>query len=200
MSLQRNKFVASPLTIAEVLEGAGAKPLFPLDKMVEYFGIVNYATNERVLNNLKELIAASPADMLYLVVTSAGGPSGTAMSFYDMVRLVLRPTLTTIGSGDVDSSGLLIFLTGEKRFVTRHTTALLHNGGRVFENNKRVTAGELEAMIHEDRLKDAQYAAIVADRSRGKLKFEEVLAMMEKNTMLTSEDFVRLGLADAVLS
>jgi ATP-dependent protease ClpP protease subunit len=197
--MQRNKSIASPLSISEVLEGAGAKPLFPLEKMVEYFGVVNYATNERVLNNLKLLIQINPLDALYLIVTSAGGPSGTAMSFYDSVRFVLRPILTTIGSGDVDSSAMLIFLTGEKRYVTKHTTALLHRGGRVFENNKRVTSGELAAMMHEDMLKDEQYAGIVAERSRGCLTKERVLELMDANTTLLPKDFITFGLADIIL-
>ncbi len=199
MAIQRNKFVASPLTISEVLEGAGAKPLFPLERMVEYFGVINYATNERVLNNIKELVRAFPADTLYMMVTSAGGPSGTAMSFYDAVRFVVRPILTTVGSGDVDSSALLIFLTGERRYVTKHTTALLHRAGRVFDGGKRVTVGELESMMREDTLKDEQYASIVAERSHGKLTPQEVLLLMNANTTLQPADFVRYGLADSVI-
>lgn len=199
MSLQRNRSVASPLTIAEVLEGAGAKPLFPLDKMIEYFGCVNYATNERVLGNLKELIRAFPSEMLYLVVTSAGGPSGTAMSFYDTVRHVLRPSLATIGSGDVDSSGMLIFLTGEKRYVTRHTSALLHRAGRVFDGAKRITSLEIASMAREDSLKDEQYASILAERSRGKLTKQQALKLMDENVTLTPEDFIAFGLADSII-
>lgn len=199
MAIQRNKSIASPLTVTEVLEGATAKPLFPLDRMVEYFGVVNYATNERVLGGIKHLIAKSPAEVLYLVITSAGGPSGTAMSFYDTVRSVLRPSIATIGSGDVDSSALLIFLTGEKRYVTKHTTALLHRAGRVFDNIKRVTSSELAAMMHEDCLKDEQYAAIVAERSRGCLTPEKVLQLMDANTTLLPADFVTFGLADTIL-
>jgi ATP-dependent protease ClpP protease subunit len=199
VSTQRNKFVASPLTITEVLEGASAKPLFPIDRMVEYFGVVNYATNERVLNNIKELIRAFPSDTLYMMVTSAGGPSGTAMSFYDAVRHIVRPSLATIGSGDVDSSGLIIFLTGERRYVTRHTTALLHLAGRVFDSGKRMTAVEMEAVLREDRIKDEQYASIVAERSNGRLTKEKVLTLMQNNTTLLPEDFVRFGLADSVI-
>ena len=199
MSTQRNKFVASPLTITEVLEGASAKPLFPIERMVEYFGVVNYATNERVLNNIKELLRAFPADLLYMMVTSAGGPSGTAMSFYDVLRHIVRPNLATIGSGDVDSSGLIVFLTGERRYVTRHTTALLHPAGRIFDSSKRMTASEMDAVLREDRIKDDQYASIVAERSNGLLNKQKVLALMQANTMLLPEDFVRYGLADSII-
>jgi ATP-dependent protease ClpP protease subunit len=191
--------VSSPLSISEVLEGASTRPLFPIERTVEYLGVVNYATSERVLHNIKSLIKKSPTDQLYLIITSAGGPSGTAMSFYDTVRYVLRPNLTTIGSGDVDSSAMLLFLTGERRYVTAHTTALLHRAGRVFDNNKRVTSSELASMMREDLLKDEQYAAIVSERTLGRLSPNQVLELMDANTTLTPKDFVQYGLADSIL-
>lgn len=170
-----------------------------MDRLLEYFGCVNYATNERVLVGIKALVRKAPQEPVYLVITSAGGPSGSAMGFYDIVRDVIKPKLVTVGAGDVDSSGLIIFLTGDKRFVTTHTTALLHRGGRVFNDDKRITAEEMRSMLREDMLKDDQYAAIVAERSKGKLTKDEVLRMMERSTTLTPQDFVRLGLADAIL-
>jgi ATP-dependent protease ClpP protease subunit len=196
---QHDNLITSPYSITDVLEGAGSRPLFPLERMAEYFGIVNYATNERVLCDLKQLIKKFPSDSLYLTVTSAGGPSGTAMSFYDTVRSVLRPNLVTIGSGDVDSSGLIIFLTGERRFVTKHTTGLLHRAGRVFEGGKWHTGAHLASMANEDTLKDEQYASIVVERSRGLLTLAKVLALMDANTTLTPQDFISYALADGIL-
>ncbi len=191
--------ISSPLSITDVLEGASTRPLFPVERTVEYLGVVNYATNERVLHTIKSLLKKSPAESLYLIVTSAGGPSGTAMSFYDTVHYIMRPNLTTIGSGDVDSSAMLIFLTGERRYVTAHTTALLHRAGRVFDSNKRVTSNELQAMVREDMLKDEQYAAIVSERSLGRLSPADVLALMDAETTLTPLDFIKYGLADSIL-
>lgn len=173
-------------------------PAFSAKELVEYYGVVNYATTERVLAAVKSLAAKglSPA----LLVTSAGGPSGTAMSFYDAIRSVLRLSITTIGSGDVDSSGLLIFLSGTRRFVTPHTTSLLHPAGRVFEGGRRLTALELSAMVHEDSLKDRHYAEIVALHSGGVLSPDAVLSLMHEHTILTADDFVRYGLAERVLA
>ncbi len=198
-TLNAPDLISSPLSISEVLEGAGARPLFPIERTVEYLGVVNYATNERVLHSLKSLLKKFPTDSLYLIVTSAGGPSGTAMSFYDTVRYIMRPSLTTIGSGDVDSSAMLLFLTGDRRYVTAHTTALLHRAGRVFENDKRVTSNELAAMMREDLLKDEQYASIVSERTFGRLTPAQVLALMDAETTLTPKDFVAYGLADSIL-
>jgi ATP-dependent protease ClpP protease subunit len=139
------------------------------------------------------------AEPISMIVTSTGGPSGTAMSFYDTIRYVVRPPLITIGSGDVDSSGILIFLSGDKRYVTPNTTLLLHLAGRIFDGGTRFTAPEMEAMVREDRLKDYQYASIVADRSAGILTAEAVLRMMEQTTILTPHELVAFGLAHSIL-
>lgn len=201
MSSEQNHdkhLISSPFSVSEVLEGAGARPLFPIDRMVEYFGCVNYATNERVINQIKKLCQAS-AERVYMVVTSAGGPSGSAMSFFDTLTGLLRANLTTIGSGDVDSSGMVVFLTGEKRYVTKHTTGLLHPAGRVFESTKRLTALEMSAMLAEDMLKDEQYAEVLSSRSRGKISKEQVIELMQAHTTLKPEDFIRYGFADSVI-
>lgn len=165
--------------------------------LLHYLGVVNYATNERVLGDIKRLMS-QVADIT-LMVTSAGGPSGTAMSFYDTVRSVLRVPLTTIGSGDVDSSGMIIFCSGTRRWVTPHTTALLHPAGRHFSDTARYTAVELRAMVDEDEQKDALYARILAANSQGRLGEADVRALMRSHTVLHTEDLVRLGFAEMII-
>ncbi len=178
---------------------APTSPLtFPPQDIVEYFGRVSYAANERVLQEIKEHMTERPNKELTLVVTSSGGPTGTAMSFYDTVRSILRVNLTTIASGDVDSSGIIIFLSGKKRYVTTHTTLLLHMAGRTFDSDKRFTEEELGAMIVEDKLKDLHYASIVAAHTHS-LTVEKVLHLMKANTVLTPEQLVELGLALKIL-
>ncbi len=168
-------------------------------RTLRYIGGVSRATTERVLKDMGRLIDESPEETIMLVVTSNGGPTGSAMNFFDTVRYVLAPRLIAIGSGDVDSSGVIIFLSGEERYVTARTTLLLHSAGRVF-GNQRYTTREMESMLAEDRLKDTQYAQIVAERSRGRLTREDVLELMQHNTVLSPADAVRYGLADAVLA
>jgi ATP-dependent protease ClpP protease subunit len=179
-----------------------ALPLFvhQTARWTQYFGMVNYATTERVIEEIGQFMNDDPYSEIFLSVTSAGGPTGTAMSFYDHIRYVLRPSLTTIGAGDVDSSGVIIFLSGEKRYLAQHTTLLLHRAGRVFEIDKRITASELEAMYREDTLKDMHYASVVAENSGGKLNTQDVLELMDGNTILTPADAVAFGICDGILT
>jgi ATP-dependent protease ClpP protease subunit len=166
---------------------------------VDYLGQVNYANNEKTLTSIREIMHTDPNREMFMTVTSPGGPTGTAMSFFDHVQDVLKPNISTIASGDVDSSGIIIFLSGNRRFVTKHTTALFHLAGRTFTPNTRFTAGEIEAMFREDKLKDEHYADVVASKSGGKLNKEDVLRLMEENTIFGPEDFILYGLAEAIL-
>lgn len=176
------------------------EPTIDIARSIEYFGVVNYATSERVLEEIKELMKSDPHAPIYLSVTSTGGPSGTAMSFYDHIREVLRPNLITIGSGDVDSSGVILLMAGKTRYTTRNTTLLLHPAGRMFEEGKRYTALEHDAMLREDKLKDYQYASIIAENSGGRLTPEKVQELMERHTILTPTDLLSYGLIDRVLA
>ena len=174
-------------------------PLFDPARSLEYFGVVNYATSERVIEEIRAHYLEDPDRSIYLTITSAGGPTGTAMSFHDHMRYVLKPKLVTIGSGDVDSSGIILLLSGQTRYVTRNTTLLFHLAGRKFDGNQRYTAQEISAMLREDRLKDFQYASVVADASSKGLAPEKVLELMERQTILTPTDLVTYGLVDGII-
>lgn len=186
-------------TVARFGRHAPLPPNFAKERMVEYLGMVNYATSERVIEEIRDLVHKDPEQEITMLVTSAGGPSGTAMGFYDTLRSVIKPKLTTIGAGDVDSSGVVIFLTGSRRYVTKNTTVLLHPAGGCFESGKRYTANDVDAVLREYRLKDFQYASIVAEHSKGRLSSKQVLDMMDKNTILTPLELVTYGLADGIL-
>lgn len=170
------------------------------ERSVEWFGGVSYLNLEKVIGRIKEFIISDSNGEIQLTVNSFGGVTGIGMSFYDSVKSVLKPKLTTIGSGDVDSSGIIVFLAGEKRYLTKNTTMLLHLGGRTLESEKRFSTADLEDILKEDKLKDYQYACVVSDATEGRCTPEKVLELMRHNTILTAEEAVNLGLAHQVLA
>lgn len=171
----------------------------PPRRSLEYLGSVSHCTNQKLFADIKERLIEDPHEELFLTVTSAGGPTGIAMCFFETVRHVLQPSITTIGIGDVDSSGIIIFLSGKKRLISRNTTLLLHLAGRYFDPATRFTAEEIDAMVQEDRLKDMQYATLIAECCP-LLTPPEVLTMMKKNTVLSPQEALSLGLAHGFLS
>lgn len=173
--------------------------IYSNDRTVHWTGSVTSEAVEKATSSIEKILKKSQTAPINLIVTSPGGTSGTAMSFYDTMKLVYRPTLYTIGSGDVDSAGIIIFLTGSRRFLSPNTTLLLHLAGRTFPAGKRVTTVEMEAMLKEDKLKDFQYASIVSEQSNGRLSAQDVLDLMANNTVLTPTEAVDYGLAHGIL-
>jgi ATP-dependent protease ClpP protease subunit len=186
---------------AAVHKKAGQKTAFISNpaRTIEWFGGVNYDNLEKALKKIKDLLTESSTEEVHLLVNSYGGATGIGMSFYDAMNGWLKTNLVTIGSGDVDSSGVIIFLSGKKRYLTKNTTILLHLAGRTFEKDKRFSSADLEAMLKEDKLKDYQYACVVSDATGGRYSPEKILDMMAGNTILTAEEAVKMGLADKVL-
>ncbi|HCC05712.1 TPA: hypothetical protein DEP58_05455 [Patescibacteria group bacterium] len=171
--------------------------LAPSSHILEYLGNVSYETNQLLFNEFKKRMKDAVDQEIVLTVSSSGGPTGIGMNFYDMVRYILRPNLTTVGSGDVDSSGVIIFLSGIRQYVTQNTTMLLHMAGRSFDPDVRYTTAEMEAMYKEDMMKNQQYAEVVAKHSI--LTTDDVLSLMKKNTVLGPQDIVEIGLAQAII-
>lgn len=172
---------------------------FLAHRTVHWTGPVSNGSCLDAIDEIKGLLDTDPNKEVNLVVTSPGGPTGIAMSFYDAMRTIYRPHLRTIGSGDVDSSGIIVFLSGKERYVTSNTTMLLHMAGRSFDHNKRYTVADMEAMVKEDKLKDFQYASLIASNSNGRLTTQKALEMMATNTILTSYEAAEYGIAHHVL-
>ncbi len=169
------------------------------ERTLEWFGGVNYDNLQKTLKTIKELLIEDPKKEIHLLVNSYGGATGIGMSFFDAINGWLNANLVTIGSGDVDSSGVIIFLAGKKRYMTKNTTILFHLAGRTFDKDKRFSSADLEAMLKEDKLKDYQYACVVSDATGGKYSTKRILDMMAKNTILTADEAVKMGLAHKVI-
>lgn len=167
--------------------------------IIEWLGGVSYENLQKILTQVKEHMVENAEEELTMLVNSYGGTTGIGMSFYDAVHSWLKPRLTTIGSGDVDSSGIIVFLAGEKRYLTKNTTLLFHLAGRTFGMEKRFSTLDLENILKEDKLKDYQYACVVSDATLGKFSPEKILELMTHNTVLTAEEAVNMGLAHKVL-
>ena len=169
------------------------------ERTIEWLGGVNYENLEKILSSIKAFLENDQNDEIHLMVNSYGGATGVGMSFYDAVKSWMRPKLVTIGSGDVDSSGIIVFLAGEKRYLTKNTTLLFHLAGRTFTEGKRYSTADMENMLKEDRLKDYQYACVVSDATNGRSSPEKILELLAHNTVFTSEEAVSMGLAHKVL-
>ncbi len=165
-----------------------------LNRVVPWFGPVNTENMAKVTAELVKLHKEDREARITLAMTSAGGWSSIGFSFYDLIRGMKLP-LDTIGSGFVDSMGVIIFLAGEQRFVTPHTNMLIHEARRYFQDKETVTRRDARANQEESDLYQSFYSGIVQERTGGRIVPAKLEEMMLHNTVLNPDQMIELGIA-----
>ncbi len=169
------------------------------ERILSWFGGVTYENLEKTIEGIKKLLSQNTEQEVCLLINSYGGVTGIAMSFFDFVNSLFNLKLVTVGSGDVDSSGIIVFLAGRERILTKNTTMLLHLAGRTFDQSKRFSTADMENMLKEDKLKDYQYASLLAEATGDKYSTEHILGLMAQSTILTAEEALHMGLAHRII-
>jgi len=92
--------------------------------------------SEEVLNISKEILRINKEDKdipveerkpIKLLIYSYGGDGSACFSLLDVIALSKTPVYT-INMGASMSAGLILLLSGHKRFCLKHSTALIHSG------------------------------------------------------------------------
>ena len=169
-----------------------------LNRTVGWIGSVDEENFKKVSGDIGRLMKKSKKKPIYLIVNSGGGSTAAGFGFYDMMML-FKPNLVTIGTGDVSSIAIIVWLAGKKRFLTKHCSLFFHEIGRTFKGSSRYDTTEIRS-VHENLTTDENfYAAIVAASSRGRLSKKQVIELLQKEKTLLPEEVRALGLAHAIV-
>ena len=165
-----------------------------LNRIVPWFGAVNTENMSKVMAELVKLNKEDRDARITLFVMTAGGSSAIGFGFYDVVRGMNLP-IDTVGSGFVDSMGVIIFLVGKHRLVTPHTSMLIHEGRRYFSEKETITRRDSLAYQEESELYKGFYEGIVEENTDGRIAPTQLEDMMLHNTVLNPDRMIELGLA-----
>lgn len=149
---------------------------------------VNVNTTETLISAMSQCANAGVAEVVLMLATP-GGDVMNGINLYNSLR-AMPFKLTTHNVGNVDSIGNVIFLAGEDRFASPHSTFMFHGVGldthgpmrfelkllresldgltahqrrvgAIIEERSDLTAGQVNDLFLETRTKDADYAASV---------------------------------------
>jgi ATP-dependent protease ClpP protease subunit len=165
-------------------------------RIVTWIGPVGDEKTSNVFDAILALFTNNKSEPVYLVICSNGGFVSGAMAFFDLIASVPKLNLITVGSGEVSSSGLIIWLSGSKRHITAHTTVLLHELSQNISPGY-TTKSDAECMAKQLCHANANFADIVTKRSH--IGNRKVLSMMSENTILSPAETVKLGLAHKII-
>jgi ATP-dependent protease ClpP protease subunit len=133
-----------------------------------------------------------------LIINSGGGNVEPAMAFYDLIRHTSKKGLETVAAGEIASSAVILFCSGQKRLIGENAYVYLHNIRMSFGNtkptDKDIKDGEarVATLVH-------LYARIISETTQGRLSVEDVRRMMDAGTVLTAGEAVQCGLATDIL-
>lgn len=147
-----------------------------------------------VVAQLLHLAASQPERDIELYVNSPGGSFTAMLAIYDTMRFI-APDVATLCVGQAASSAAILLAAGApgKRAVLEHARVLLHQPhaelGRGSMSDLALEAAELVRVRAE--------AERLLARHTGRAE-EQVRADTDRALVLTGEDAVRYGIADAV--
>jgi ATP-dependent protease ClpP protease subunit len=159
---------------------------------VYIFGHIDEVSSQQAIEELVKFEKEGLQIEVYINTT--GGDPFSALAVHDYMRN-LSSYVITIAIGHVDSAGLMIFLAGDERWITKNASIMLHRG-RVH--------GVTE--LHEDTAsriaKDIKFvedkeAHMVADAT--KLSVKEVRAFVASGKRFDAKEAVKCGLAHKVI-
>lgn len=143
---------------------------------------------------MEQLIAASlNKEMpLRILINSPGGDIDAALSFYNSAKRT-KPDLKSIGLGTISSAAMMVFCSAEKRVISKNGYIVLHS----ISTEGNGLSSDVQKKMND--FLSSKYADIIASSTGGKLKTEQVLDMMKKNTFISGEEAFKLGIATELL-
>lgn len=145
------------------------EPPAPTRTYVSFSAEINPSTTESLIAIMAQQ-AIQRIDEVYLLISSPGGAVMNGMNLYNVLR-AMPFRLITHNVGNVDSIGNAVFLAGEIRYASPHSTFMFHGVGFDLPQGARLE----EALLRE------RLDGILADQKR-------IASIMEERTSLTTND------------
>ncbi len=166
-----------------------------LKRIVRWIGPIDDKQAAETMNKMAELPPSK--EPIGFFRCSCGGLAGVGLAFYDYVRS-LRLNLETIAVGDVSSAAILVWLAGEPRFVTPHTTMLAHPVRLSMKDVGAIEVEETGALRERGALWSKSVMDIMTANSHGQLDRKRISSIVRRRKVFTPQELVDLKLADKI--
>lgn len=121
----------------------------------------------------------------------------SGFAFYDYVRSIKKIHLTSVGLGEIKSMGVIVFLTGTRRWITPKTLFIFHQGFQPYKGSPNISLHELRNDLETLEREERYYASIVAEAT-GRTP-DETIQWSEEGRVFTAEKAVKFGLAHKIV-
>ncbi len=129
-----------------------------------------------------------------LLISTLGGSVFYGLTAYNYLKGI-PATVITHNIGSVDSIGVVIYCSGERRYSVPNARFLLHGVKASFQN-ERLTEAELEERLKAMRLDAENIARVIAETTGNPMR--EVLRLMKVSTTMNAREAKLFGLVHEV--
>jgi ATP-dependent protease ClpP protease subunit len=135
---------------------------------------------------------------LRMMISSGGGNVVAAFGAYNELK-GMPIEIHTINTGATDSSALMIFMAGKKRYATPKSAFLFHQMTWTFQSKDDLPLSVLADAARWLKVYQDMMAETIADGTAGKLTKERVTEMMMAGTTLTPQEARECGLVHDIV-
>lgn len=166
------------------------------DRIIMLSGEVNDVTANLVVAQLLFLESEDPDKDIYLYINSPGGSITSGMAIYDTMQYI-KCDVSTICIGMAASMGAFLLSSGApgKRFALPNSEIMIHQPLGGFQGQ----ATDID--IHAKRILKIKETLTrkMAESTNGKVDYETMVQMCERDNFLSADEALNIGLIDEVI-
>jgi len=165
------------------------------ERVVFLVGGVNEVTANLIVAQLLFLESENPDKDIFFYINSPGGSVSAGLAIYDTMQFI-KPDVSTLCVGQAASMGALLLAAGEKekRFALPNSRVMIHQPMGGFSGQ----ASDVEIHAREILFLRSRLNEILARHSGQSV--ETIAKDTDRDNFLSSEDAVKYGLVDKVLT
>lgn len=188
-----------PMVVEQTGRGERSYDIFSRllkDRIVMLSGEVNDVTSNLVVAQLLFLESEDPDKDIYLYINSPGGSITAGMAIFDTMNYI-KPDVSTICIGMAASMGAFLLSAGApgKRFALPNSEVMIHQPLGGFQGQ----ATDID--IHARRILKIKetLTKAMAESTNGKVDYETMVKMCERDNFMSAEEAKEIGLIDEVI-
>jgi len=168
------------------------------ERVIFLTGEVNDGRADRIVASMLFLESENPDKPINFYINSPGGSVTAGMAIYDVMNYIKCPTHTYV-IGQACSMGSFLSSAGEAncRFMLSNSRLMIHQPS----SGTSGTVSDMERGYHEALAIKEKMTDLYLDHcSSAKTTREDLVRLLDRDTFLSAQEAVDLGLADKVVS
>jgi ATP-dependent Clp protease protease subunit len=167
---------------------------------VSFCKTVNFDTATALIRACREVVSDGQHnwDKLRLMMSSGGGSITAAFAAYNEIRS-MPIELETLNTGATDSSALMIFMAGKKRYACARSAFQLRQLSWSFQSKDDVALSVISDAARWLQEYQQMIAEAISEGTGGRLTRDKVIEMIQAGTMLTSQQAKDVGLIHDII-